>query len=265
MNNVSSTGDVRGNAALLSCPVALDNIQKSEGYMEIRTAICDDLPTDREIVCSYLNRWAKERGNSAAISMFSSAESFLFQFDDNKAYDLLLLDIEMNELSGVELAKRIREVNREVQIIFISGYNEYISDGYEVEALNYILKPVNYEKLAAVLDKAADKIKKNERAIFFELNDGMVRVPLYEIVYIEVRANYITVHTPKEEFSIKTTLSKIEKELDSRFFRTNRSYLVNLRYVRRTSKTDVTLLDGTTVPLSRGLYEPLNQAFIRNF
>ena len=233
--------------------------------MEIRTAICDDLQSDREIVCAYLERWAKERGNSVTKSMFPSAESFLFQFDDNKAYDLLLLDIEMKALSGVELARKIREVNREVQIVFISGYNDYISDGYDVEALNYILKPVDYEKFAAVLDKAADKIKKNERAIFFELNDGVVRVPMYEIVYIEVRANYITVHTTKDELSVKTTLSKIEKELDSRFFRTNRSYIVNLRYVRRTSKKDVTLLDGTIVPLSRGLYEPLNQAFIKNF
>lgn len=233
--------------------------------MEIRTAVCDDAPGDREIVCSYLERWARERGNVVTKSMFSSAESFLFQLEDNKAYDLLLLDIEMKGINGVELARKIREVNREVQIVFVSGYDDYISDGYDVEALNYILKPVDYEKFAAVLDKAADKIRKNERAIFFELNDGMVRVPMYEITYIEVRANYITVHTTKEELSVRTTLSKIEKELDSRFFRTSRSYIVNLRYVRRTSKKDVTLLDGTTVPLSRGLYEPLNQAFIRNF
>lgn len=233
--------------------------------MEIRTAICDDSPTDREMICAYLDRWTKERGNCVTKSMFSSAENFLFQSEDNRAYDLLLLDIEMKELSGVALARKIREGNREVQIVFISGYDDYISDGYDVEALNYILKPVDYEKFAAVLDKAADKIKKNERAVFFELNDGMVRVPMYEIIYIEVRGNYITAHTVNEDLSVKTTLSKIEKELDSRFFRTSRSYLVNLRYVRRTSKKEVTLLDGTTVPLSRGLYEPLNRAFIRNF
>ena len=192
-----------------------------------------------------------------------SAESFLFNFEDNKAYDLLLLDVEMSEINGVELAGRIRRVNREVQIIFISGYSDYISEGYDVDALNYILKPVDYEKLAKVLDKAAERIKTVERALFLETADGMVRVPLY--VYIEVRGNYITLHTTEGESTVKETLSKIEAELDDRFFRTSRSYLVNLKYISRTSKTDVTLTTGETIPLSRGLYDKLNQAFIKHF
>ena len=93
--------------------------------MDIRTAICDDELTDREVVSQYLTRWAKEHGHTITLSMFSSAESFLFKFEDNKAYDLLLLDVEMSEINGVELAGRIRRVNREVQIIFISGYSDY--------------------------------------------------------------------------------------------------------------------------------------------
>ncbi len=233
--------------------------------MDIRTAICDDLPTDREIVSQYLKRWANLNGNTVTISMFSSAESFLFDFDDNKAYDLLLLDIEMNEMNGVELAGRIRQVNKEVQIIFISGYSDYISEGYDVDALNYILKPVSYDKLSKVLDKAAERIKNSERALFLETADGMVRVPLYSIVYIEVRGNYITLHTTDEEITVKKTLSQIENELDNRFFKTNRSYLVNLKFVSRTSKTDVTLTTGDVIPLSRGLYDKVNQAFIKLF
>ena len=219
--------------------------------MDIRTAICDDELTDREVVSQYLTRWAKEHGHTITLSMFSSAESFLFNFEDNKAYDLLLLDVEMSEINGVELAGRIRCVNREVQIIFISGYSDYISEGYDVDALNYILKPVDYEKLAKVL--------------FLETADGMVRVPLYDIVYIEVRGNYITLHTTEGESTVKETLSKIEAELDDRFFRTSRSYLVNLKYISRTSKTDVTLTTGETIPLSRGLYDKLNRAFIKHF
>ena len=233
--------------------------------MDIRTAICDDLPTDREIVSQYLKRWANLNGNTVTISMFSSAESFLFDFDDNKAYDLLLLDIEMNEMNGVELAGRIRQVNKEVQIIFISGYSDYISEGYDVDALNYILKPVSYDKLSKVLDKAAERIKNSERALFLETADGMVRVPLYSIVYIEVRGNYITLHTTDEEITVKKTLSQIENELDNRFFKTNRSYFVNLKFVSRTSKTDVTLTTGDVIPLSRGLYDKVNQAFIKLF
>lgn len=233
--------------------------------MDIRTAICDDELTDREVVSQYLTRWAKEHGHTITLSMFSSAESFLFNFEDNKAYDLLLLDVEMSEINGVELAGRIRRVNREVQIIFISGYSDYISEGYDVDALNYILKPVDYEKLTKVLDKAAERIKTVERALFLETADGMVRVPLYDIVYIEVRGNYITLHTTEGESTVKETLSKIEAELDDRLFRTSRSYLVNLKYISRTSKTDVTLTTGETIPLSRGLYDKLNRAFIKHF
>ena len=165
--------------------------------MDIRTAICDDELTDREVVSQYLTRWAKEHGHTITLSMFSSAESFLFNFEDNKAYDLLLLDVEMSEINGVELARRIRRVNREVQIIFISGYSDYISEGYDVDALNYILKPVDYEKLAKVLDKAAERIKTVERALFLETADGMVRVPLYDIVYIEVRGTTSLSTQPK--------------------------------------------------------------------
>ena len=113
----------------------------------------------------------------------------------------------MSEINGVELAGRIRRVNREVQIIFISGYSDYISEGYDVDALNYILKPVDYEKLAKVLDKAAERIKTVERALFLETADGMVRVPLYDIVYIEVRGNYITLHTTEGESTVKPLVS----------------------------------------------------------
>lgn len=233
--------------------------------MNICTAICDDLPTDREVVSQYLKRWADSRGHTITLSMFSSAESFLFAFDDSKAYELLLLDIEMEKINGVELAGKIRQVNREVQIVFISGYSDYISDGYDVDALNYILKPVKYEKLEKVLDKAAERIQSCEKAIFLETADGIERVPLYDIVYIDVYGNYVTVHTTTKEYKVKQTLAKIEKELDGRFFKTNRSYIVGMRFIQRTSRTEVTLTTGDVIPLSRGLYDKLNQAFIKHF
>ncbi|MBE5948164.1 MAG: response regulator transcription factor [Lachnospiraceae bacterium] len=232
--------------------------------MNYKIAICDDRKEDIEYISSIVKDWASGKGHSVTIKDFQSAEEFLFHYDDESDYDILLLDIEMGAMNGVELARRVRRQNREIQIIFITGYNDYIADGYDVEALNYILKPVHADKLMAVLDRACEKLKKNEAALIFDLPGGMVRIPLYEIRYIEVRANYVTIHAT-EEISVKTTLSGIEKKLDEGFFKTGRSYIVNMHYIRKVTKTEVVLKGEIVIPLSRGLYEPLNRAFIKFF
>jgi DNA-binding LytR/AlgR family response regulator len=185
----------------------------------------------------------------------------LFSYEDNKAVDILLLDIQMGEMDGVELAKRIRADNKEVQIIFVTGYMEYIADGYDVEALHYLLKPVTEEKLEAILNRALVKLAGNERAIYINRGSENIRIPVYEIRYLEVRHNYVTV-CANEEFTVKKTLMEMEKELDDSFFRTGRSHVVNLKYIRKVTKTEVHLKDGTLIPLSRGLYNKLNRAMI---
>ena len=232
--------------------------------MKYNIAICDDVRSDSDYTKSLVRSWAELSEYTVNIDSYSSAEAFLFAYEENKQYDILIFDIEMEGINGVELAKKVRENNREVPIIFITGFDDYISDGYDVEALHYILKPVDRDKLNKVLDRACEKLRKNEQAIFFDLPDGMVRIPLYEIRYIEVRSNYITVHGVTE-ISAKTTLSAVEKELDSGFFRVGRSFIVNMRYIRKITKTEVILEGGVSVPLSRGLYEPLNRAFINHF
>lgn len=229
--------------------------------MNYNIAVCDDCQPDTAYVASLVKEWAAISGNHIVMKEFQSAEEFLFHYEDDKKYDILLLDIEMKQMNGVELAKKIRMGDREVQIIFISGYHDYIGDGYDVEALHYILKPVQKEKLFAVLNRACEKLKKNEAALFLELPDGMERIPLYEIRYIEVRSNYVTVHGTKD-YTIKATLASVESELDERFFKVGRSFVVNMNYIRKISKKEVSLEGDIFVPLSRGYYQPLNRAFI---
>lgn len=233
--------------------------------MNYKVAICDDRQEDIDYVSKVVKSWAATSGYMITVNTFRSAEAFLFHYDVENNYDILLLDIEMGRMNGVELAKKVRRGNREIQIVFISGYNDYIADGYDVEALHYILKPVNADKLNKVLDRACERLKKNEAALIFDLPDGMVRILFYEIRYIEVRANYVTIHA-KEEISVKTTLSSIAGKLDDGFFKISRSYIVNMRFIRKITKTEV-FLEGVdiTLPLSRGLYEPLNRAFIKYF
>ena len=229
--------------------------------MAYRVAIVDDSIKDAEFVQGILNSWADLRQANIQAEVFPSAESFLFRYAEDKDWDILLLDIEMGAMDGVTMAKRVRQDNEAVQIVFITGYSDYIAEGYEVAALHYLMKPVNREKLLAVLDRALEKRKQEERCLNLEAYGEMVRIPFYEIRYLDVHQNYVTVHA-KAEYTVKRTLGDFEKELDDRFCRVGRAMILNLKYIQRVTKTEVRLSDGTVLPLPRGAYEPLNRAII---
>ena len=229
--------------------------------MNLNFAICDDSIIDSNYVKELVINWSIRRKCQVNINVFPSAEAFLFHYEENKNYDVLLLDIEMGKMDGVTLARKIRSSNKSVQIIFITGYSDYIAEGYEVEALHYLMKPLKEEKLYDVLERALSKVIQNEKSIVLNLSDEIVRIPLHEILYIDVDRNYITVHANKD-YIIKKTLSEIEKELDERFFRIGRSAIVNLKFINRVTKQDVYLSNGVTLQLPRGIYEALNRAII---
>lgn len=226
-----------------------------------RIAVCDDAPEDIQYVKAMTQRWGQSRQIAVQIETFPSAESFLFQYAEDKSFDILLLDIEMAAMDGVTMARQVRRDNETVQIIFITGYSDYIAEGYEVEALHYLMKPVHEEKLFQVLDRAMQKLEKDARCLNLELSGEMVRLPLYTIRYLDVYKNYVTIHA-REDYTVKRTLGAFEEELDSGFFRAGRSMIVNLKYIRRVTKKEVYLSDGTVLPLPRGVYEALNRAII---
>lgn len=226
-----------------------------------KAAVVDDRAEDSGFVEKILNNWAEERGISVKTRLFPSAESFLFAFSQQQDYDILLLDIEMPGMDGVTMARQIRKISDTVQIVFISGYSDYISEGYEVSALHYLLKPVKEEKLTEVLDRALNKIEKNEGYLELKSSSELLRIPYHEIKYLDVYQNYVTVHC-KEEHSLKRSLSDVVKQLDERFYKAGRSLAVNLDYVRRVTKTEIRLSDGTVLPLPRGAYEGINRAII---
>ena len=219
--------------------------------------------TDAEFVQGILNSWAEQRLANIQAEVFPSAEAFLFQYAEDKDWDILLLDIEMGAMDGVTMAKRVRQDNEAVQIVFITGYSDYIAEGYEVAALHYLMKPVNQEKLLTVLDRAMEKRKQEERCLNLEAYGEMVRIPFYEIRYLDVHQNYVTVHA-KADYTVKRTLGDFEKELDERFYRVGRGMILNLKYIQRVTKTEVRLSDGTVLPLPRGAYESLNRAIIQH-
>ena len=183
---------------------------------------------------------------------------------ESASFDLLLLDIEMPGIDGVTLAKTIRRTNKSVNIVFITGYSDYISEGYEVSALHYLVKPVDREKFIRTLDRAYENALRYMQYLTLKLPDSTVRVPFGEIRYLEVRQNYVTVYADRA-YTVKQPLSEFERQLasDNSFFRVGRSYIVNLRCIRQAAKKEIILLDGTAIPLPRGMYEPLNREMIK--
>lgn len=231
--------------------------------MNYRIAICDDNERYARHLAGLTAQWAASAGAGAVVERFPSAEAFLFRYEEARDFDILLLDVEMGGMDGVELAKRVRRQDNNVQIVFITGYTDYIAEGYEVSALHYLTKPVDEDKLFQVLTRAVSRLARNEPVLTLELPGEVVRLPLGKIRYLEVLHNHVTVHAG-QDYTVKRPLGELEKELDSRFFRVGRSYIVNLTCVRRVARTEVELSAGERIPLPRGQYDRLNRAIIDN-
>lgn len=226
--------------------------------------ICDDEPQQADFLQRLTADWAQRRMLKLHIAQYHSAETLLFAYDADKRVDILLLDIELPGISGMELARRVRRSDRQLQIVFVSGYSDYLADGYEVEALHYLLKPVSAQKLSAVLDCALERLDARGRTLLVESEEGLCRLPLSEIRWLEVMGNYVTIHAGRD-YTLRKPLKELESLLDESFFRTGRSFLVNLRFVKEVTRTHVTLTDASTVPLSRRRYDAIHRAMIVYF
>ncbi|MBR4054896.1 MAG: response regulator transcription factor [Clostridia bacterium] len=229
--------------------------------MTYHIALCDDDAVQREYLADLVSAWAAEAGLDVRLALFPSGEAFLAR--DLGQFSILLLDIEMPGMDGITLARGVRERNETAVIVFITGYAEYIAEGYDVSALHYLMKPVDKSKLFSVLEKAVKTLDKNGKLLPLELGGELVMLPLRDLRYIEVQGNYVTFHG-KQAYKVKMPLVEARALLDERFFRTGRSFLVNLHYVRKVTKTDVYLATGEQIPLSRGLYESINRALIHS-
>lgn len=232
----------------------------------INIAVCDDEHQQAEYTKMLVNRWANDNNIPINIEMFGSAEHFKAAWDENKRFDILLLDIQMSGQNGVELAREIRLSDAKLAIIFITGFADYMSEGYDVSALHYLMKPIKENKLFEVLDKAMINIEnETEKILAVSINREDIFIPHRDIIYIESSLHYIIINTKKEQYKVKMPLAEIEENLGGGFFKCTRSFIVGLRYIRRISKAEVILTNGVSVPLGRGLYQDINKAFIKYF
>ena len=230
--------------------------------MNYRIAICDDEQEQIEYLRGIIADWSENSRISCSVEAFPSAEALLFAYENGGAFDILLLDVKMKELSGIALAKRLRSGGCRAEIIFITSHFEFVGEGYEVDALHYLIKPVAKDKLCEVLFKAAEKLAEEPPYVVISCEGETVKLYESDILYIESFLHDIVIHTKSRDYKIKENISAFEQKLSEDFFRVHRSYLVNLKAVTRIGRGAVTLCGKTEVPVARGKYDEINRAFI---
>ena len=233
--------------------------------MKYKIAVCDDNIVDQKYVSRFLMEWAEDTNHIIDIHTFVSAEQFLFEYADDKDFQVLILDIEMGEMNGVELARKLREETHDLQIVFVTGFPDFIAEGYEVDAIHYLMKPIQKDKFFGAMDKAVSHLNQSEKYLVLQNNGEMSRIAASSIFYVEVFSHSCVLHIKDENLEYKIPISKLEAELGDNFIRVHRSYLVNLEHISQITKTEIKLENAISVPLSRRKYNEVNMAFISFF
>ncbi|MCR2047637.1 LytTR family DNA-binding domain-containing protein [Acetatifactor muris] len=232
--------------------------------------ICDDEPAQLSWMEAAVKAWAEERRRPVCVDSCRNAEQFLFLREEKREPDLLLLDIDMPGADGMSLARRLRAEGKDMQIAFVTGLAEYALDGYDVEAASYLVKPVEEKRLYACLDKAVMRWEKEPTSLLFETAGGMARVKLTEVAYLESTAHNTWIHGRGDREPIRciTGIQRLEErlqEISGNFFRIHRSCLVNLACVARINRKEITLDTGEVLPVARGRWVALNQAYLEYY
>jgi DNA-binding LytR/AlgR family response regulator len=247
--------------------------------------------------------WSGKRGVPVEIKEFLNAESFLFQWEEERVFDVLFIDIQMKEMNGMELARKIREVDRDMVLIFTTGIADYIQDGYEVEAMHYLLKPIRREKVEECLDKAEGRRRREEFFVVHPAADEVRKMNVEMVNYVEARGhgsvlglvcgngvnenlyNESVLRTRKKgnlygetvlkmgkkedlymELPVMESISELEKVLlEFHFVKCHRSYLCRIGGIHHIDKKEIFFDNGSHIPVSRRMYGEVNQKFIQYF
>lgn len=221
-----------------------------KGDLMFQVAIVEDDERYQAQLERYIHRYEEESGEQFAIRLFSDGDEIVDNYAGN--YDIILLDIDMKRLSGMEAAKIIRSLDHEVILIFITNLAQYAIQGYAVEALDYVLKPIRYFAFSQEMEKAVKRLKMmDKRVLRVEQDQGVLLLNLREIGWMESQGHNIIIHKDKETFSIRQTVKEMEAQLEGAgFARCNSGYLVNLSHVKKVEK-ELVYVDDTSLPISR--------------
>ena len=231
----------------------------------MKIAICEDQIAQLNLLNNQIKKWAKVNNIDIVIDNFTTGEEFLFQWSDYDKYDIIFLDIKLGKMSGIELSNIIREKNKRVDIVFVTGFFKYALHGYRVRALQYLLKPVNEEELYFCLNNTLEKISSEDKKslLVLETPKKVIQLDHDDICYCIMFSPYIDIHTITDKITVRKNIGDIEKILPKDYFiRCHRSYIVNVKHIKSILKNNVLLENGITIPISRGKYKEVNDTFI---
>ena len=235
----------------------------------LQIGICEDDDAQLKNLRLLVQEWGMEREINLSLALFKDCESCWFEWSGRMGLDVLLLDIDLGNdcLNGMELARKIREKDKRVKIIFITALAEYMSQGYDVNAFHFLIKPIDAHKLAQVLDRALEKTEKQESYLLLEDENQTQLIPVSRILYVEAFSHSSVLYL-YEDGKVRFIEKKMGmKEIESRlsqqdFFRCHRSYLVSLMHIRRIQKKQVLLRGDVNLPVSRAREKSLYLAFL---
>lgn len=229
----------------------------------LKIVICEDEIEQQEILKDYLEEILDEINSEYEILAFNSGEELFRSYPEN--VDIFLLDIQMDELNGMEVARKIRQVDKkEVEIIFTTSLVEYIQEGYEVRAYRYLLKPIKLEHLKKHVISCVEEVNKNKGSyIVANENNEVCKVKIYDITYIEIQKRDITIHTLEKDYTIKASMSKLENELSGyNFYRCHKSFMVNIDFIKNIKQYVAILENKEEVPISRYRFKVTKARFL---
>ncbi|MFA9377723.1 MAG: LytR/AlgR family response regulator transcription factor [Lachnotalea sp.] len=229
--------------------------------MKINVAICDDNTMFCTQLNNFIERFNEEYNTNCEVEIFNSGFELLCQYTDE--FKIIILDIEMEGINGIETALEIRKKNQKVIIWFLSVSTSYIMEGYKAEAYRYLIKPLSYEEF---LKEFCASIKWMEEkyysSIVVEYKNKTYYLDSNDILFIEVFGHNLIYHLMNEAVTGKDTMNNIEIELQKfNFLRIHRSYLINLKKVKTFSKTEVVMLNNKRIPISKYKEKEFKEAY----
>ena len=234
-------------------------------HKRMNIVIVDDSKRDYEEISGYLKKFEDKNQLEINVTIYESADKFFDAVDLNKInYDMIVMDIDMPGTNGIDAAKKIREHDEKVVLMFVTNMPQYAMIGYEVEAIDYVLKPVEYETFELKMTKALRYIRRNRpEKLRLETAEGSLAVSINDIYYIESILHYLYFHTKTDVIKVRMTMSDIEKLLGGySFSRCNSGYLVNLAYVDSINKDEVSVA-GDVLKISRGRKNDFTSSFTK--